>query len=91
MTTVIVAPELRPYFAWKFEVYPDFRDRIQRRRRIVALFRPVSLLVTPSYEKLKDVRPLMDRLFMFSHPGASRLRVSITPAAASACPRSRGP
>jgi hypothetical protein len=42
-------------------------------------FEPVSLLVTPSYEKLNDVWPLIDMPPTEPHPGASRADVSMTP------------
>ena len=51
----------------------------------------MSLLVTPSYEKLNDVRPLIDRLFMFSQPGASRFLVSMTPGSSLSMPAKSRP
>ena len=49
MTTVIVAPELRPYSAWKFEVCTRI-SAIESSAGAAKLpaFWPVSLLVTPS-------------------------------------------
>ena len=50
VTTVIVAPELRPYSAWKFDVCTRISaiESSARRRVVRRCSGPVSLLVTPS-------------------------------------------